>query len=101
MFENMFYGENSAASDDDSVELRDCNNDSVLELLRFRYTDEVKLNVRNVMRVSVLANRFLFPSLADNCNRFITDNLDASNVSNTLPLAWNKRRRTRSSVVGK
>ena len=87
MFENMFYGENSAASDDDSVELRDCDNDSVLELLRFRYSDEVKLNVRNVMRVSVLANRLFFPSLADNCNRFIEDNLDASNVSNTLPLA--------------
>jgi len=91
----------SAAADVDSVELRDCDNDSVLELLRFRYSDEVKLNVRNVMRVSVLANRFLSPSLADNSNRFITDNLDASNVSNTLPLAWNKRRRTRSSVAGK
>jgi len=89
VFENMFYGENSAASDDDSVELSDGDNDSVLEpyvrLLRFRYSDEVKMNARNVMRVSGLANRF--PSLADNCNWFITDNLDASSVFNTLPLA--------------
>jgi len=53
VFENMSYGKNSwsAASDVDSVELRDCDNDRVLELLRFRYSDEVKLNARNMMRV--------------------------------------------------
>ena len=41
----MFYGENWSAADVDSVELRDCDNDNVLELLRYRYSDEVKLNV--------------------------------------------------------
>ena len=87
VFENMFYGENSEAVDVDSVELRDCDNESFLELLRFCYSDEVKLNARNVMRVSILAKRFLLPSLADKCSRFISDNLDASNVFNILPLA--------------
>ena len=88
VFENMFYGEDSAAAVVDSVELRDCDNDSFLKILRFCYSDEVKLNARNVMRVSVLAKRFaLPPSLTDKCSRFISDNLEGSNVFNILPIA--------------
>ena len=85
VFENMFYGEDSAAADVDSIELRDCEIDSFLEILRFCYSDEVKLNARNVVRVSVLAKSFaLPPSLTDKCSRFISDNLEGSNVFNIL-----------------
>lgn len=87
VFENMFCGENSEAADVDSVELRDCDNDSLVELLRFCYSDEVKLTAQNVMQLSVLAKRFVLPSLIDKCSKFVSDNLDASNVFNILPLA--------------
>ena len=50
VFEAMFYGELPETKQ--SIELPDCNYESLLELFRYIYIDEVALNRSNVMRVS-------------------------------------------------
>lgn len=47
----------------------------------------MKLNARNVKRVSVLAKGFALPTLTDKCSRFISDNLSSSKAFDILPLA--------------
>ena len=54
VFEAMFYGE--LAETGDTIELPDCEYDSLLELFRYRYSDEVILSGSNVMGVLYLAN---------------------------------------------
>jgi len=56
-----------------------------LELFRFVYSDEVKLNADNVMQVLYLAKKYMLPSLADECSEFLRQNWDASNVFHVLP----------------
>ena len=48
VFEAMFYGE--LAETTDSIELPDCEYDSLLKLFHYMYSDEVNLNGGNVMR---------------------------------------------------
>ena len=43
----------------DSVELSDCECDSLLELFRYMYSDEVILNGSNVMGVLYLAKKYM------------------------------------------
>ena len=85
VFEAMFYGELSETGD--SIELPDCEYESLLELFRFMYTDEVDLSGSNVMGVLYLAKKYMVPSLAVKCAEYLQDNLDASNVFNILPHA--------------
>jgi len=85
VFEAMFYGE--LAEKRDAIELPDCDYESLLELFRFLYSDEVDLNGSNVMGVFYLAKKYMVPSLADKCTKYLRDNLDSSNVFNILPLA--------------
>ena len=80
MFFAMFYGQ--MADTRDSIELPDCDYESLLELFRFIYSDEVELTGSNVMHVLYLAKKYLVPSLADKCAEFLRKNLDASNVFN-------------------
>ena len=47
VFEAMFYGE--LAENRDSIELPDCEYESLLELFRHMYSDEVNLSGNNVM----------------------------------------------------
>ena len=49
VFEAMFYGE--LAETTNTIELPDCEYDSLLELFRYMYSDEVILSGSNVMRV--------------------------------------------------
>ena len=49
VFEAMFYGELTETRD--FIELPDCDYESLLELFRFMYCDEVNLSGSNVMRV--------------------------------------------------
>ncbi|XP_015777434.1 PREDICTED: BTB/POZ domain-containing protein 6-like isoform X1 [Acropora digitifera] len=85
VFFAMFYGQ--MADTRDSIELLDCDYESLLELFRFIYSDEVELNGSNVMRVLYLAKKYLVPSLAAKCAEFLRKNLDASNVFSILPHA--------------
>ena len=83
--EVMFYGE--LAETGDTIELPDCEYESLLELFRYMYSDEVILSGSNVMRVLYLAKKYIVPSLADKCAEYLQDNLDASNVFGILPQA--------------
>ena len=85
VFGAMFYGD--LAETQDSIELPDCEYESLLELFRYLHSDEVNLSGSNVMGVLYLATKYMVPSLADKCSEFLLDNLDASNVFNILPLA--------------
>ncbi|KAL9980109.1 hypothetical protein ACROYT_G008652, partial [Oculina patagonica] len=87
VFEAMFYGE--LAETGDSIELPDCEYESLLELFRYMYSDEVNLSGTNVMGVLYLANKYMVPSLADECIGFLQNNLDPSNVFNVLKFAQN------------
>ena len=85
VFYAMFYGQ--MAETTDSIELPDCDYESLLELLRFMYTDEANLSGSNVMQVLYLANKYMVPSLAEKCTAYLRDNLKASNVFCILPHA--------------
>ena len=85
VFEAMFYGE--LAETRDSIELPDCEYESLLEMFRFMYSDEVNLSRSNVMGVLYLAKKYMVPSLADKCTEYLQDNLDPSNVFSILPHA--------------
>ena len=85
VFYAMFYGQ--LAETTDSIELPDCDYESLLELFRFMYTDEVTLNRSNIMQLLYLANKYIVPSLAEKCTEYLCDNLKASNVFCILPYA--------------
>ena len=85
VFYAMFYGQ--LAETTNSIELPDCDYESLLELFRFMYTDEANLSGSNVMQVLYLANKYMVPSLAEKCTEYLRDNLKASNVFCILPHA--------------
>ena len=83
VFYAMFYGE--LAETKDSVEISDCEYESLLELFRFIYSDEANLTPDNVMQLMYLAKKYMLPSLADKCSAYLKENLSASNVFIVLP----------------
>ena len=85
VFEAMFYGE--LAETGDKIELPDCEYESLLELFRYIYSDEVILSGSNVMGVLYLAKKYMVPSLADECTKYLQEHLDPSNVFSILPSA--------------
>ena len=85
IFEAMFYGE--LAETRDSIELPDCEYESLLELFRYIYSNEVFLSESNVMGVLYLAKKYMVPSLADKCTNYSQDKLNVSNVFCILPNA--------------
>ena len=85
VFEAMFYGE--LAETRESIELPDCDFESLLELFRYMYSDEVNLSGSNVMRVLYLAKKYMVPSLVEKCTEYLQNNLDPTNVFKILPMA--------------
>ena len=85
VFEAMFYGELAETSG--SIELPDCEYNSLLELFRFMYSDEVNLSGSNVMEIFYLAKKYMVPSLVDKCSEYVQNNLNPSNVLSILPLS--------------
>ena len=85
VFEAMFYGE--LAETRDSIELPDCEYESLLELFRYMYSDEVNLSGSNVMGVLYLAKKYMVPSLAVKCTQYLQANLDPLNVLSILSSA--------------
>ena len=79
VFFAMFFGE-MAETTKNSVEISDCEYESLLELFRFIYSDEVKLNVDNVMQLLYLSKKYMLTTLADRCSAFLRENLNALNV---------------------
>ena len=85
VFFAMFYGQ--MAETKDSIELSDCEYESLLELFRFMYSDKANLSGSNVMQVLYLSEKYMVPSLALQCTEYLQDNLDVSNVFCILPHA--------------
>ena len=85
VFYAMFYGQLAEAKD--CIELPDCEYDSLLEFLRYLYSDKVNLTGSNVMHVLYLANKYMVPSLAEKCSEYLRENLSAANVFSILPHA--------------
>ena len=85
VFYAMFYGQ--MAETKDSIELPDCEYESLLEMFRYLYSDKVNLSGSNVMQVLYLANKYMVPSLAEKCTDYLRRNLKASNVFCILPHA--------------
>ena len=85
VFYAMFFGE--MAETKNSIELPDCEYESLWELFRYLYTDEVNLTGSNVMHVLYLAKKYMLPSLAEKCSAYLHENLGASNVFSILPHA--------------
>ena len=83
VFYAMFYGQ--MAETTDSIELPDCEYESLLEMFRYLHGDEVNLSGRNVMQVLYLANKYMVSSLAEKCTEYLRHNLQASNVFCILP----------------
>ena len=81
----MFYGK--MAESTDSIRLPDCEYDSLLEVFRYLYSDEVNLTGSNVMHVLYLAKKYMVPSLVDKGSEYLRDNLEAANVFSILPHA--------------
>jgi len=85
VFYAMFYGQ--MAETKTSIELPDCEYESLLEMFRYLYSDKVNLSGSNVMQVIYLANKYMVPSLAAKCAEYLRRNLKASNVFCILPQA--------------
>ena len=85
VFFAMFYGQ--MAETTDSIELPDCDYQSLLEMFRYFYSDKVNLSGSNVMQVLYLANKYMVPSLAEKCTKYLRRNLQASSVFCILPHA--------------
>ena len=83
VFSAMFYGK--AAEMKDSVEISDCEYESLLELFRFIYSDKANLNADNVMQLLYLSKKYMLPTLAEKCSAFLKENLNALNVFHILP----------------
>ena len=83
VFFAMFYGK--AAEIKDSVEISDCEYESLLELFRFIYSDKANLNADNVMQLLYLSKKYMLPTLAEKCSAFLKENLNALNVFHILP----------------
>ena len=81
----MFYGE--LAETTDSIEVPDCEYESLLELFRYMYSDEVNLRGCNVKGVLYLANKYMVTSLADKCTEYLQHCSRPSKVFRTLPSA--------------
>jgi len=88
VFYAMFYGK--MAETTDSIELPDCDYESLLEMFRFICT-EANLSGSNVMQVLYLASKYMVPSLAQKCTAYLCDSLTASNVFCILPHAQKLR----------
>ena len=73
VFYAMFYGQ--MAETKDSIELPDCEYESLLEMFRCLYSDKVNLSGSNVMQVLYLANKYMVPSLAEKCAEYLRRNL--------------------------
>ena len=85
VFFAMFYGERTETAG--TVQLPDCDYESLLELFRYLYCDYVKLSGSNVMQVLYLAKKYMVPSLANKCTKYLLKHLEASNVFSILPQA--------------
>lgn len=75
-----------------SIELPHCEYESLLELFRYLYPDELNLIGSNVMEVLHSQNKYMLPSLVDKCTEYLRPILNPSQVfKTTCSIACRKR----------
>ena len=83
VFEAMFYGE--IAESKPTIDLPDCTKEGLQELLRYVYTDEVKITGSNCMEVLYLAEMYMMPFLVEKCKKYLEDEVGPDDVLSALP----------------
>ena len=82
VFYAMFYG--NLAETSREIKIPDTESKSLIEFLRFLYSDEVHLCPGNVLGVMYLAQKYMVPSLLKKCASFLEDQISEDSVLETL-----------------
>ena len=85
VFYAMFYGR--MAEKGCEIKIADCEPNSFMELLRYIYYDEAKIDPSNVFGILYLAKKYIVPFLAENCVQFLEENIDHQNAFTLLAQA--------------
>ena len=85
VFYAMFYGK--MAERENEIKIGDSEANSFLELLRYIYYDEAKIDPLNVFGVLYLAKKYILPFLAEKCVYFLEENIDYQNAFTLLAQA--------------
>ena len=85
VFYAMFYGDLAEKSEE--IELPDCEYESLLEFLRYIYSDEVNLTPANIPGIIYLAKKYIVPSLIAKCTEFLEQEINCQNIFQILVLA--------------
>lgn len=85
VFYAMFYGR--MAEQGEEIKIGDCEAGSFLELLRYIYYDEAKIDPSNVFGILYLAKKYFLPFLAERCVDFLEENIDHQNAFTLLAQA--------------
>ena len=78
VFYAMFYS--GIAEVHKEISLPDCDSQSLLDFLRYLYSDEIEIIPANVLGVMYLAKKYMVPCLVDKCATFLAECLDDSNA---------------------
>ena len=71
----------------ETFELPDCDNEILVEFLRYIYCDELTMNGNNVSGLLNLSKKYMMPPLANKCSEFLVSNMYPSNVLSVLKVA--------------
>ena len=82
VFHAMFYG--GLAEKNSVIHLKDTDEESFEEFLRFIYTDECNLTTDNAVSVMYISKKYLVTSLVVKCVNFWKENIKAENAMRTL-----------------
>lgn len=79
VFDAMFNG-HMASEEEEDIDLPDVEPAAFIELLRFLYTDEVRIGPETVMTTLYTAKKYAVPSLEKQCVDFLKQNLSSDNA---------------------
>ena len=85
VFHAMFYGD--LAEKNLVVHLKDTNEESFQEFLRFIYTDECNLTTDNIISVMYLSKKYIVPSLTEYVKARLVRDMKPGNVLHVLEQA--------------
>ena len=81
----MFYGD--LAEKDSVVHLKDTDEESLEEFLKFLHTDECNLTTDNVISVMYLSKKYIVPSLMEHVKAKLLRDIEPGNVLDILEQA--------------
>ena len=85
VFYAMFYGR--MAEKGCEIKKADCETNSFMELLRYIYYDEAKIDPSNAFGILYFAKKYFLPFLAEKCMEFLEENIDHQNAFTLLDQA--------------